>query len=43
MEVRFLAGLQRVEYVFVDQTKNDIVIAGPAEALGGQGGWLCGR
>lgn len=30
-EVEFLAGLQRVEYVFVDQDKNDIVIAGPAE------------
>ena len=29
--VSFLAGLQRVEYVFVDQENQDIVIAGPAE------------
>lgn len=30
-EVEFLAGLQRIQYVFVDQGKQDIVIAGPAE------------
>jgi hypothetical protein len=30
-EVRFLAGLQRIQYVFVDQENNDILIAGPAE------------
>ena len=30
-EVEFLAGLQRIEYVFVDEAKNDIIIAGPAE------------
>lgn len=30
-EVEFLAGLQRIEFVFVDKEKNDIVIAGPAE------------
>jgi hypothetical protein len=30
-EIEYLAGLQRIEYVFVDQEKNDIVIAGPAE------------
>ncbi len=30
-EVEFLAGLQRIEYVFVDPDKQDIVIAGPAE------------
>ncbi len=30
-EVRFLAGLQRIEYVFVDQEANDILLAGPAE------------
>lgn len=30
-EVEFLAGLQRIEYVFVDQENQDIVIAGPAE------------
>lgn len=29
---RFMAGLQRVEYVFVDDEKNDILLAGPAEA-----------
>ena len=29
--VSLMAGLQRVEYVFVDKEKNDIVIAGPAE------------
>ena len=29
--ISFLAGLQRVEYVFVDKANNDIVIAGPAE------------
>ncbi len=30
-EVRFLAGLQRIEYVFVYPDRNDIVLAGPAE------------
>ena len=30
-DVEFLAGLQRIEYVFVDPDNNDIVIAGPAE------------
>lgn len=30
-EIKFLAGLQRIEYVFVDQDNNDIIIAGPAE------------
>ncbi|TWU28562.1 DUF1598 domain-containing protein [Bythopirellula polymerisocia] len=29
--VRYLAGLQRVQYVFVYPEKNDVVIAGPAE------------
>ncbi len=29
--VRYLAGLQRVEYVFVYPERNDVVIAGPAE------------
>lgn len=33
-EVRFLAGLQRIEYVFVDRNNQDILIAGPAE------GWV---
>ncbi len=30
-EVEFLAGLQRIEYVFVDDAMNDFVFAGPAE------------
>lgn len=29
--VRYMAGLQRIEYVFVDQANNDIILAGPAE------------
>lgn len=33
-EVLYLAGLQRIEYVFVYPEKNDIVLAGPAE------GWV---
>jgi hypothetical protein len=30
-EIRFLAGLQRVQYLFVDTENRDIVLAGPAE------------
>jgi Protein of unknown function (DUF1598) len=30
-EIEFLAGLQRIQYVFVDADHHDIVIAGPAE------------
>ena len=30
-EIRYLAGLQRIQYVFVYPEKNDIVIAGPGE------------
>lgn len=30
-EVRYLAGLQRIEYVFLYPEQNDIVIAGPGE------------
>jgi hypothetical protein len=30
-EMRYLAGLQRVQYIFVDPDNNDIVLAGPAE------------
>ena len=30
-DIRYLAGLQRVEYVFVDPQHHDIVLAGPAE------------
>lgn len=33
-EVRFLAGLQRIEYVLVDEERNDIVLAGYGE------GWV---
>lgn len=33
-EIRYLAGLQRVQYIFVVPERNDIVIAGPSE------GWL---
>ncbi len=36
-EIEYLAGLQRIEYVFVDQKNNDIILAGPAE------GWRFGR
>jgi hypothetical protein len=32
-EVHFLAGLQRIDYVFVLPETNDIVIAGPAEGF----------
>ena len=30
-EVRYMAGLQRIEYVFVHPEENDIVLAGPGE------------
>ena len=30
-EIRYLAGLQRIQYIFLYPEKNDIVIAGPAE------------
>ena len=30
-EIRYLAGLQRVQYLFVDTDNRDIVLAGPAE------------
>lgn len=30
-EVEFMAGLQRIEYVFVDAERQDIILAGPAE------------
>lgn len=30
-EIRYLAGLQRIQYIFVYPEKNDIVIAGPGE------------
>ncbi len=33
VEVQFMAGLQRVEYLIVDQENNDIVLAGPGEGL----------
>ncbi|MEZ6072772.1 MAG: DUF1598 domain-containing protein [Pirellulales bacterium] len=31
-DIFYLAGLQRIEYVFVDPEHNDIVLAGPGEA-----------
>jgi hypothetical protein len=36
-EVRYMAGLQRIQYVFVDPENNDILLAGPAE------GWTVDR
>jgi hypothetical protein len=30
-DIRYLAGLQRVQYIFVDPDNRDIVLAGPAE------------
>ncbi|MCH1494622.1 MAG: DUF1598 domain-containing protein [Rubripirellula sp.] len=30
-EAEFMAGLQRIEYVFVDQQNHDVIVAGPAE------------
>ena len=30
-EIRFLGGLQRIQYVFVYPERNDIVLAGPAD------------
>ena len=32
-EIRYLAGLQRIDYVFVDPESRDVVIAGPAEGF----------
>jgi len=32
-EARFLGGLVRVEYVYVDQDRNDLILAGPADVL----------
>ena len=29
--VKYMAGLQRIEYVFVDEANNDVIVAGPAE------------
>ena len=47
-ELQFLAGLQRVEYVFVYPKRNDVILAGPAEgwrmdALGNVVGATTGR
>lgn len=33
VEVQFMAGLQRIKYLVVDQENNDIIIGGPAEGL----------
>ncbi|MBL8855568.1 MAG: DUF1598 domain-containing protein [Planctomycetaceae bacterium] len=32
-EARFLGGLVRIEYVYVDQDHNDLILAGPADNL----------
>ncbi|QDU09269.1 DUF1598 domain-containing protein [Gimesia aquarii] len=32
-EVQYLAGLWRIDYLFVDQEHNDLIIAGPAEGF----------
>ena len=32
-QLRFVAGLQRINYVFVDQAAHDIIIAGPADGF----------
>lgn len=32
-EMQFLAGLQRIDYVFLDEKSKDLVIAGPAEGF----------
>jgi hypothetical protein len=32
-ELRYLAGLQRIEYVFADPDGHDVIIAGPAEGF----------
>ncbi len=37
-EMRYLAGLQRIEYVFVFPETNDLVIAGPANDVQASGG-----
>jgi hypothetical protein len=33
VEVQFMAGLQRIKYLIVDQANSDILIGGPAEGL----------
>lgn len=32
-EVQYLYGLQRLDYVFVDEANNDVILAGPAEGF----------
>jgi hypothetical protein len=32
-EARFLGGLVRIEYVYVDQDRNDLILAGPADVM----------
>lgn len=32
-EIRYLAGLQRIDYVFVNPAEGDVVLAGPAEGF----------
>jgi hypothetical protein len=33
LEVQYLAGLQRIDYVFVDPDRKDLILAGPAEGF----------
>jgi hypothetical protein len=42
-EVQYLAGLQRIEYVFVDPPGRDVVLAGPAEGFSPDGAGAVGR
>lgn len=37
-DVRYLYGLQRIDYVFVDPDRRDIILAGPAEGYAPDGG-----
>ncbi|MDP7277571.1 MAG: DUF1598 domain-containing protein [Planctomycetaceae bacterium] len=37
LDIQFLAGLQRIDYLFVDPEGNDLVIAGPAEGFAPDG------
>ncbi|HZN32627.1 MAG TPA: DUF1598 domain-containing protein, partial [Pirellulaceae bacterium] len=41
-EIRFLAGIQRIQYIFVDPDHHDIVLAGPGEGwkLDGRGNYV---
>jgi len=36
-ELKYLAGLQRIDYIFIDPVGKDVVLAGPAEAFAPDG------